>query len=66
MIKFIYFFCLYFKIVDLLDLKRIALNSLEYSLLDEDKKTETIKIWSEKWNQFINYLKNKVFSAEED
>lgn len=41
---------------DLRFLKQLALNSLKYSALDEEKKEAALKRWAEDWEEFINYV----------
>jgi adenosine deaminase CECR1 len=41
---------------DLKDLKRLQMNSIEYSLLGEDQKNQITKIWKSKWVEFIKLL----------
>lgn len=46
--------------LDLADLKQLALNSLRYSSLNADEKTEAIATWTVRWNTFINWLNTHV------
>jgi adenosine deaminase CECR1 len=44
---------------DLRAIKRIILNSFDYSALNDAEKAHAKKIWSEKWNAFIKeYLRD--------
>ena len=40
--------------LDLKDLKKLAINSLQYSALSEDEKENALQSWERKWNLFIN------------
>lgn len=41
---------------DLRALKKLALNSIEYSTLNETQKIRAQKIWKERWTKFVNEL----------
>ncbi len=39
--------------LDLASLKKLARNSIEYSVLEEDEKVEALRVWEERWGDFI-------------
>ncbi|KAI4469389.1 adenosine deaminase [Holotrichia oblita] len=41
-------------------LKKLAMNSIEYSALDDAQKALALKIWTDKWNQFISDFTNEI------
>ena len=43
---------------DLKGLKRLCLNSLECSLLEEEDKKKAINFWEKKWLKFISDINN--------
>lgn len=42
--------------LDLADLKQLALNSIEYSTLNQSEKSAALRVWNSKWKQFIKGL----------
>jgi adenosine deaminase CECR1 len=44
--------------LDLRDLKKISLNSLEYSTLQESEKKELRKEFDQRWKEWVDYLNN--------
>ncbi len=47
--------------LDLRSLKKLAINSIQYSLLNEDEKEKALGVWQEKWTHFIREF-NQVYS----
>ncbi|KAH1002704.1 hypothetical protein HUJ04_008766 [Dendroctonus ponderosae] len=41
-------------------LKKLALNSIEYSAMGEKEKTRAFNVWNEQWSRFINNFANSV------
>ena len=44
-------------------LKKLALNSLEYSRLPDDLKQGVIEQWNEQWNDYMNWILNEFGDA---
>ncbi|KAF8669690.1 adenosine [Rhizoctonia solani] len=48
------------EITNILSLKQLARQSLEYSSLDADAKEQAIGLWEKRWNAFIEEIVNSV------
>jgi len=46
--------------LDLKGLKQLAMNSLLYSAMDQEEKERALRVWEEKWEEFIGWL-NEYF-----
>jgi len=42
--------------LDLKCLKQLAMNSLLYSAMDQEEKARALRVWEEKWEEFIGWL----------
>lgn len=45
-------------------LKKLAINSIEYSALDDTQKKLALKIWTDKWNRFIRDFTNNKYDED--
>ncbi|XP_048463852.1 adenosine deaminase 2-like [Rhincodon typus] len=49
---------------ELTTLKQLALNSINYSAMSAQMKAEAIKLWQEKWDQFLDVVLH-MFNSDE-
>jgi adenosine deaminase len=45
--------------LDIADLKKLCLNSIQYASLTEEEKADLTKIFAYKWERFLEYVLGK-------
>lgn len=45
--------------LDIQDLKKLCLNSIQFSSVSEDEKKELYKFFQYKWDRFLDYVRGK-------